>query len=166
MHNCDLMYDLPAKSVIDITNSSEKDFEIFWNAGRIAFLCESEKSLSDNFDMNVDFDEKLCKSLYLSKNMKNGTILKPSKEWLQDVKRMEQLFLVHHPQNGIRKRSPGLKSDFVKILKYELPHRPIRVLEEFVSLRTKTQLKLHHAYLKEKKRATLRGSRKNAQFGC
>ena len=130
-----------------------KRMEIYYIAGNLAF-----KFKNANLAGVGNTDKVQADSLFLTKSIKNGTILTPSVKWLKDVTRMYTLFKTHHPLPKLR-QGPGLVSEFTKVLQTHFPTYDYAVLKEFAIIRTNLQIKLINETARQGKKSTVRGAR-------
>ena len=132
--------------------------EVYWVAGYLAFKTKDPSLADDSSKQNHDDQDVTGCNLFLTKSLKEGTIFSPSKEFLNDVRKMYELFASYHPLPNL-KQGPGLHSDFLKILSKEFPHLKSNVLKEFTVTRTNFQIKLLNQLAAQGKRLTLRGAK-------
>ena len=133
--------------------SELEQLEIVHVAGLIAHKFKDESLSSSGVLHDVQ-----TKSLLLTKSIKEGLIVAPSKDWLNEVTIMYNLFERHHPLPKLR-QGPGLNSNFTKILVEKFPHRTFETLNEFTTIRTNLQIKLINTLAREGKKSTSRGAR-------
>ena len=130
-----------------------KRMEIYFIAGTLAFKFQSANLAGDGIT-----DDVQAESLFLTKSIKNGTILTPSVNWIKDVTRMYNLFKKHHPLPNLR-QGPGLVSEFTKVLQTNFPNYDHAVLKEFAFIRTNLQIKKINEIARQGKKSTVRGAR-------
>ena len=130
-----------------------KRMEIYFVAGSIAFKFKNANLTGDGSS-----DEVKAESLFLTKSIKNGTILTPSVKWIKDITSMYGLFKKHHPLPKLR-QGPGLVSEFTKVLQTHFPTYDYAVLKEFAIIRTNLQIKLINETARQGKKSTVRGAR-------
>ena len=98
-------------------------------------------------------------SHFMTKSVRQGSILTPSPLWIKDVSKMYRLFMKYHPLPNLI-QGPGLIKNFVHILQKEFPNRQQSLLKEFALLRTNLQIKKINEIAKFGKRSTVRGAKK------
>ena len=135
------------------TSDFESD-EVFWVARTIAFRYKNDML----HDVTEEESRVNPKSLVLTKSLKQGNILPPSKQWLDDVTKMYKLFSEHHPLPWLL-QGPGLCEKFTAKLQSVFPKRKLAHLKEFTTIRTNLQIKVINLITKERKK-TARGARK------
>ena len=132
--------------------SRARKLEIYYVAGSIAFKFKKEKSLSD---VSTEPEKVNPDSFLMTKSLQQGTILQPSRIWLNEVTRMYRLFSEYHPAGSLHKGF-GLHENFNKILRSKFSHRSEAILAEFTRIRTNLQIKMINSKCRENKR-TVRG---------
>ena len=130
-----------------------KRMEIYFIAGTLAFKFKNAHLAGDGITDEVQAD-----SLFLTKSIKNGTILTPSVKWIKDVTSMYNLFKKYHPLPKLR-QGPGLVSEFTKVLQTNFPSYDHAILKEFATIRTNLQIKLINETARQGKKSTVRGAR-------
>ena len=135
------------------SDSNHESLEITWVAGTLAFRFKEDASLKSGESANVQSD-----SLFLTKSIKNGTIINPSQSLVDDVALMYKTFADHHPLPNLRP-GPGLHANFVQLLVQKFPNRSRKLLEAFTEIRTNMQIKVINNLVKLNKKSTLRGAR-------
>ena len=69
-------------------------------------------------------------STMFAAGINRGGLLVPSKEWLNDVTKMDKLFMEYHPKDCLVK-GPGLTEDFKKKLIEYFPNLSTEILAYF-----------------------------------
>ena len=128
-------------------------------------LNKTDKSLASNDSKMISDSLGNNISKTLSKKMIKETISNPSKTHVENVNKMEQIFIAHHPKNSI-KRGCGVKSNVIMKIQNELPHLSSKVVTEFVNSRTEMRVRSMNITVKRKKNSTLRNCRKRAEYVC
>ena len=101
-------------------------------------------------------------STMFTSSLNKGGLLRPTEKWLSDVKKMDEMFMSHHPAGKLRKGT-GLIGDFLKVLKETFKDRDEKLLSFFCRLRTRIRIREMNAKRLAPKRGTLRGRRKQAE---
>ena len=70
-----------------------------WIAGKITFKYRNDTSLSDHSSSIDVLEEKKVKSLFLTKSLEQSTISKPSKDFLEDVRKLDFHFCDYQPKD-------------------------------------------------------------------
>lgn len=137
---------------------------IEWIAASMA--CKFEKvddSLgTTEIKMTVPKDFLNAASTMYTNSLCKGGMLRPTEKWLSDVKQMDEMFLKHHPENGLRKGC-GVTEDFTKLLESHFPERDIKILSFFTRLRTRIRIRKMNAKVMAPKRGTYRGTLRNCR---
>ena len=92
-----------------------------------------------------------------------GGLLIPNEDWLSDVKKMDTMFMEHHPTDFLNK-GVGLTENFTKTLQNVFPHRKVELLECFCRARTRARIRHINRKIMAPKRGTLRGRRKLVEW--
>ena len=138
-----------------------------WIAGKIAFKYKNDTSLADHSSSFDVLEEKEVKSLFLTKSLEQSIILKPSKDFLEDVRKLDFYFNNYHPKDEkLRKGEFGLIKNFSMLMLPKFPHLKFEILNEFTQLKSEIHLKHWNKKIQENKKArsTRRGLAKNAEF--
>ena len=134
-----------------------------WIAGSIASKFRDDESLgTTEMKMAMPKDFLHAVSTMFTNSLCKGGLLTPTEEWLADVKKMDQLFMSHHPKGRLRKGT-GVTADFIKKLQENFEHRDLKILSFFCRLRTRIRIREMNAKHLAPKLGTLRGRRKQAE---
>ena len=144
--------------------SEAQEIELKFLAGRLAYLFK-QHNLSDE-NKTIEKLNKTQTDRFLTKSLKKAMILTPNSDWLSDVKKMNQVFSAHHPDEKSLLKA-GVKKRFLKILRREFPEIQLEILEQFINLRTRMEQKKinFNTEAKKKKKLTLKAAKKTARFG-
>ena len=134
-----------------------------WIAGSIASKFRDDESLgTTEMKMAMPKDFLHAVSTMFTNSLCKGGLLTPTEKWLADVKKMDQLFMSHHPKGKLRKGT-GVTADFIKKLQENFEHRDLKILSFFCRLRTRIRIREMNAKRLAPKHGTLRGRRKQAE---
>ena len=91
----DIEYEISSEND-DESIMTAKSLETQWIAGRLSYLFKSDESItSGEPESNKNFQSD---SLFLTKSMKRGIIMKPSNSFLETVIKMDNIFCSYHPK--------------------------------------------------------------------
>ena len=137
---------------------------IEWIAASMASKFEKvDNSLgTTEIKMTVPKDFLNAASTKYTNSLCKGGMLRPTEKWLSDVKKMDEMFLKHHPENGLRKGC-GVTEDFTKLLESHFPERDVKILTFFTRLRTRIRIRKMNAKVMAPKRGTYRGTLRNSR---
>ena len=90
-------------------------------------------------------------------------MLKPTEDWLNDVKRMDKMFMEHHPQDCLM-RGVGLTQDFTKKLQIAFSGQKVEILDYFCRARTRARIRHINRKIMASKTGTLWGRRKLVEW--
>lgn len=128
-------------------------------AGVLAYKFKNDPTLAMGQDTDIEIQTS---SLYVSKSIRESTMISPSTSWISDVNRMYLIFSRHHPLPNLR-LGPGLIKDFTDVLAKEFPNRDRSILHEFALIRTNKQIKILNERVSQGKSSTARGARNLVQ---
>ena len=96
-------------------------------------------------------------------NSANKKVASASSEWSEECKKMSTIFNRFHKKKDFKKGS-GAKKDLIEILKKKFPHRHEKIIETFVTIRTRSRINSINIAVSSQKSGTLRGQKKTCQF--